>query len=510
MANLSRTDADPTGGGEGDLRSDSLLRILLQTAPFTGDQFFESLTEAILVATGVRSAFVSEFLVDGRARVVTVRRDDQFLHDIEWELEGTPAQVAVEEGLVALERDVLRHFPGARSLKTLSAQAYTCVLLRSSSGDPLGLLAAWDSVPRQDIRAIADLLQMLAPRVSAELERRQRENSLRRSEARLRLLTEHSKDVLFYYRLDPSPSFEYISPAIEEMTGHPPEAFRANPSLVVRMLEDEYRADVMRALSAGSDAPVAATIKRANGGLCRVEYRCVPLRDAGGRLVAVAGTVHDMTQWAEADENLRLSEQYRRALLEAMPDTLFRLNVDGVLLDFVSREGIRQVMGPPDSIIGRSIDELLPGPFVEPVRRLITRALRSRGPQRDEFEAPIGSESLVFEARCLPFDNGEVLLILRDFTAIKWHEAEAERQRLRDELDSKVEERIRSIPYNLTYRELAVLHLVAEGAADKQIAESLGISIYTVNKHVGNILSKMGAASRTEAGVRAIREGLLG
>ena len=53
-----------------------------------------------------------------------------------------------------------------------------------------------------------------------------------------------------------------------------------------------------------------------------------------------------------------------------------------------------------------------------------------------------------------------------------------------------------------------MLHLVAEGAADKQIAESLGISIYTVNKHVGNILGKMGAASRTEAGVRAIREGL--
>ena len=56
---------------------------------------------------------------------------------------------------------------------------------------------------------------------------------------------------------------------------------------------------------------------------------------------------------------------------------------------------------------------------------------------------------------------------------------------------------------------VAVLNLVVEGMADKQIADTLGISIFTVNKHVGNILGKMNATSRTEAGVRAIREGLL-
>jgi DNA-binding NarL/FixJ family response regulator len=63
--------------------------------------------------------------------------------------------------------------------------------------------------------------------------------------------------------------------------------------------------------------------------------------------------------------------------------------------------------------------------------------------------------------------------------------------------------------YGLTYREMAILHLVAEGQADKQIAESLGISTYTVNKHVGNVLGKMEASSRTEAGVRAIKEGIV-
>ena len=63
--------------------------------------------------------------------------------------------------------------------------------------------------------------------------------------------------------------------------------------------------------------------------------------------------------------------------------------------------------------------------------------------------------------------------------------------------------------YNLTFRELAVLYLIAAGMADKEIAFRLAISPRTASKHVENILNKMGAASRTEAGVRAIQEGLV-
>jgi DNA-binding NarL/FixJ family response regulator len=64
--------------------------------------------------------------------------------------------------------------------------------------------------------------------------------------------------------------------------------------------------------------------------------------------------------------------------------------------------------------------------------------------------------------------------------------------------------------YGLTHREIDVLQQLAEGQTDRRIAESLGISTYTVNKHVANILGKMAASSRTAAGVRAIREGILG
>jgi DNA-binding NarL/FixJ family response regulator len=61
----------------------------------------------------------------------------------------------------------------------------------------------------------------------------------------------------------------------------------------------------------------------------------------------------------------------------------------------------------------------------------------------------------------------------------------------------------------LTLREQEVLQLLAEGLPNKSIADRLRISDHTVKFHVNAIMSKLGAQSRTDAVVRATRQGLL-
>ena len=60
----------------------------------------------------------------------------------------------------------------------------------------------------------------------------------------------------------------------------------------------------------------------------------------------------------------------------------------------------------------------------------------------------------------------------------------------------------------LTEREREVLVLIANGQANKAIAGELGITERTARTHVSNILGKLGLASRTQAALFAVREGL--
>jgi DNA-binding NarL/FixJ family response regulator len=61
----------------------------------------------------------------------------------------------------------------------------------------------------------------------------------------------------------------------------------------------------------------------------------------------------------------------------------------------------------------------------------------------------------------------------------------------------------------LTQRETEVLRLLAKGATNKQIAQSLDISYETVKEHVQHALRKIGVVDRTQAAVWAVRAGVI-
>ena len=79
-------------------------------------------------------------------------------------------------------------------------------------------------------------------------------------------------------------------------------------------------------------------------------------------------------------------------------------------------------------------------------------------------------------------------------------------QKVLREIARRAEEPLTSDP--LTAREVEVLGLIARGLTNRQIADQLVISEATVRTHVGNILGKLHLASRTQAALYALREGL--
>jgi NarL family two-component system response regulator LiaR len=63
-------------------------------------------------------------------------------------------------------------------------------------------------------------------------------------------------------------------------------------------------------------------------------------------------------------------------------------------------------------------------------------------------------------------------------------------------------------PDPLSEREMEVLRLLAQGKSNREIAEQLVITVLTVRTHVSNILGKLHLASRTQAALYALKEGL--
>jgi len=61
----------------------------------------------------------------------------------------------------------------------------------------------------------------------------------------------------------------------------------------------------------------------------------------------------------------------------------------------------------------------------------------------------------------------------------------------------------------LSEREVEVLRLVARGMSNKEIAAQLGLSVRTIQSHLGHIFDRLGVSSRTEAVLRAMKEGWL-
>ena len=204
----------------------------------------------------------------------------------------------------------------------------------------------------------------------------------------------------------------------------------------------------------------------------------------------------------KAEERLR--EQHSRLLCNHMPAICHSIDRNGRIIA-VSDKWLDEFGYERSEVIGRTSVEFLTSRSRTDAETLALPAFWSTGSACDV------SYQIVRK-------NGEIVDVLLSAIAERDEDGEfkrslailrvvTDRERLQESREGKVERRVlRRNPYGLTNRELVVLDLVATGKADKEIAAQLVISPLTVQKHVSNILAKMGAGSRTEAAVRAVQE----
>ena len=205
----------------------------------------------------------------------------------------------------------------------------------------------------------------------------------------------------------------------------------------------------------------------------------------------MANGMHPIQRWTERERAAGRPAASSSEVLAAVPDMMFRMDGDGRYLEFKPAKDMEPFV-PPETLLGRRMHDVLPEGVADSGLAAVKAAIATDEAQTIVYELPMSDGPHRYEARVVPLDAHEVLIIVRDLTESALLTS--------PESASK---------YSLSQRELSVLASVALGLTDKQIAYKLGISPDTVRKHVASVRKKMGARSRTEASVRAVREGIL-
>lgn len=156
-------------------------------------------------------------------------------------------------------------------------------------------------------------------------------------------------------------------------------------------------------------------------------------------VICVATDVTEQRQAEEAlrqSEILRRSEEKNRALLNAIPDEIFRIHRDGICLDF-KPSTTEKALVSVDTIVGKRLAEIFPPAVAQQFAVFLKRALDTNHAQVFDYHLQ-GDKPIDYEARVVVNGSDEVLAIVRDISERKKVE------RLKNEFVSTVSHELRT------------------------------------------------------------------
>jgi len=222
-------------------------------------------------------------------------------------------------------------------------------------------------------------------------------------------------------------------------TSEPGKFFYANPTLAQILgfdtVDDLMTHNVNEFFSKHEDrVENLELLKKSNGyiqsefELIRKDGKKIWIRDNGksnfssqGDLLFFDGVVENITEQKEANEALKENETNLKAMLNAIPDLLFRINRKGVYVGFLSAQNDKQNT-PLDRIIGATLNDFFPKEVNERIHSAIKKCLETEELQTIEYPFTINSEVQFFEARIVPANKDEVFCLARNITSRKKNE----------------------------------------------------------------------------------------
>lgn len=237
--------------------------------------------------------------------------------------------------------------------------------------------------------------------------------ALRNTEAEYQNVVSTLHEVIF--RTDVEGRLVFLSPPWLEATGYPIEASLHRPLTDFLDVEDcaEFSASA-KALIAGGGTDARAEVRiLANTGEVRwFELRMRRMFDAEDNVLGIAGTLDDVSARKNAEQALRRSEEASRGVLAALPDDVYRVSKEGVILAYEGKNA------PADGaqLVGGSLEHAFPSAVAQALRTRIDQTLDTGNVEIYDYRVMEGEDVRDYEVRLAPSGSNEVVAIVRNIT----------------------------------------------------------------------------------------------
>jgi len=225
------------------------------------------------------------------------------------------------------------------------------------------------------------------------------------------------------------------------------------------------------------DRLVLSRLRRLSTGVEAVGKSCnLSARvSVGGKdeVTAVADAINrTLASLEKSHRDLVETEAKNRALVDAIPDLMFRINSEGRIIETrrppkakTPSDGGKglHAQGMPDELIG-----LLPTQIQQMAMPYVTEALQSKKTQVFEFQLSVESRVYQYEARVLASSNDDALIMVRDITEQKHEEEARQKSLLLKEIHHRVKNNLQVIS--------GLLYLQARRTNDSKLIEVLNES----------------------------------
>jgi PAS domain S-box-containing protein len=313
-----------------------------------------------------------------------------------------------------------------------------------------------------------DLLDAVSAAAGMAIENERRYEALARSETRTRALLDAIPDLMFRISRDGT-YLDYRAESTRDLF---------DSEVVGRTVRERLPAEVAERIMRAGERAVAT------GEVQTIEYELdfgVEVRTYEGRVVAAGEEefmliVRDFTQRIRREIALERSESRTRALLDAIPDIMFRIGSDGIYRGYKADDPDLLLL-PPEQFMGRSVREVLPADVADAIMACGERALEGGTSEPIEYDLLLNGQHRFFEGRVARVDEDEFLLIVRDFTV---------RKRQDDELlglHRQLEERLGELE-----RERDMTDRIVNGAPSILVLLDEAGGILRVNRRGGELL----------------------